>query len=79
MFKPAISSASRCVCRNNTYCDKIADTSKIEELKAERNLLHSEERYREAYDNPEYSEAIKLAPNNAIFYYSRASASHVKE
>lgn len=35
--------------------------------------MHSQGRYRDAYDK--YTEAIKLAPDNAILYCNRAAAS----
>lgn len=53
------------------------DLSRIEELKAEGNSLHAQQKYQEAYDK--YTEAIILAPNNAVLYFNRAAASiHMK-
>ena len=51
----------------------MTELGRAEELKAEGNSLHSQEKYREAYDK--YTEAIILAPNNAILYCNRAATS----
>jgi Flp pilus assembly protein TadD len=51
----------------------MADTGRIEELKAEGNSLHSQKKYREAYNK--FTEAIELAPDNAILHCNRAAAS----
>lgn len=47
--------------------------NRIEELKAEGNSLIHSDRPQDAYDK--YTEAIKIAPRNAVLYFNRAAAS----